>query len=83
VKLRAIIRKIKSTNPLYLYVEKLKKQKEIRVNLKLDFKVRWSTTYQMLSRVLVYKNIINEITNNSDSMNNLSVLKHRNINELN
>ena len=73
-KIRTLIRAINISNPLYIYVEDKKKDRQIRVNLKLDFKVRWNTTYDMLRKIIAFKPIFNEITMNYESIPNLSVI---------
>ena len=72
-KLRCIVKKYNRSNPLRLYVEHLKTEKEINQNLYHDFQVRWNTTYVMLDRSLKLKPVINEITHNSYSIPNLTV----------
>ena len=65
-----------------MYVFELKREKEINENFYNDFKVRWNTTYIMIDRALKLKTVINEITNNSESIPNLTVhfIKFYNIN---
>ena len=59
---------------LRLYVLKKKKNSAINENFYHDFKVRWNTTYVMIDRALKLKSIINDITHNSDSIPNLTVI---------
>ena len=65
-----------------MYVFELKREKEINGNFLNDFKVRWNTTLIMIDRALKLKTVINEITNNSESIPNLTVhfIKFYNIN---
>jgi hypothetical protein len=75
-KIRTIVKKYHRSNPLRLYVLDLKAEKGIDVNFYHDFKVRWNTTFIMLDRALKLKTVINEITNNSESIPNLTVTFH-------
>ena len=76
-KIRTIVKKYNRSNPLRLYVLDLKAEKRIDVNFYHDFKVRWNTTFIMLDRALKLKTVINEITNNSESIPNLTVRFHK------
>ena len=76
-KIRTIVKKYNRSNPLRLYVLDLKAEKGIDVNFYHDFKVRWNTTFIMLDRALKLKTVINEITNNSESIPNLTVRFHK------
>lgn len=71
--IRVLVSKINRSNPLALYVMKKKHESLIDENFYHDFKVRWNTTYVMIDRSLKLKSIINEVTNNSSRIPNLSV----------
>jgi hypothetical protein len=53
----------------------LKKKEELKIdaNFYQDFKVRWNTTYLMLTRFLELKNVVNDMTYNSTKIPNLKV----------
>lgn len=56
-----------------MYCELKKKEAKIDVSFKLDFQVRWNTTFMMLNRFLTLRSIVNDITMNAESIPNLSV----------
>ena len=56
-----------------MYAEEKKIQARINTGFKLDFHVRWNTTYEMLNRFISLKSIVNEITMNAELIPNISV----------
>ena len=55
LKIRKFVSMISRSNPLFLYVLKKKDEFKIDSNFYQDFKVRWNTTYIMLTRYLELK----------------------------
>ena len=72
--MRKLISKVNRSNPLNIYVEKKKSDFENGTNYYHDFKVRWNTTYVMMTRFIQLKQVVNDITCNSDEIPNISVL---------
>ena len=71
--MRNLINRINNSNNIYMYCELKKKEAKIDVSFKLDFQVRWNTTFMMLNRFLTLRSIVNDITMNAESIPNLSV----------
>ena len=71
--MRNLINRINNSNNIYMYCEIKKKEAKIDVSFKLDFQVRWNTTFMMLNRFLTLRSIVNDITMNAESIPNLSV----------
>ncbi len=77
-----MINQINNSNNLFIYAEKKKKLACIRKNFKIDFQVRWNTTYEMLKRFILLKPIVNDITTNADSIPNLSEAQKKRLHKL-
>ena len=71
--MRNLINRINNSNNIYMYCEIKKKEAKIDVSFKLDFQVRWNTTFMMLNRFLTLRSIVNDITMYAESIPNLSV----------
>ena len=71
--MRNLINRINNSNNIYMYCDLKKKEAKIDVSFKLDFQVRWNTTFMMLNRFLTLRSIVNDITMNAESIPNLSV----------
>jgi hypothetical protein len=70
--MRNLINRINNSNNIYMYCERKKKEATIDVSFKLDFQVRWNTTFMMLNRFLTIRSIVNDKTMNAESIPNLS-----------
>ena len=73
LKIRTFIAKINRSNPLYMYVNKKKSEFSIDANFYHDFKVRWNTTYTMLTRFVTLKRVVNDMTYNASDIPNISI----------
>ena len=53
---------------------KKKAEFSIDANFYHDFKVRWNTTYTMLTRFVTLKRVVNDMTYNASEIPNISVI---------
>ena len=74
---------IKRSNNINMYV--IKRAKEMSLPNKtfiMDFQVRWNTTFDMLDRFLIFKKVIDEITNNPGVISGLDEKKKKDLRNL-
>jgi hypothetical protein len=55
-------------------MNKKKSEFNIDANFYHDFKVRWNTTYTMLTRFFTLKRVVNDMTYNVNEILNISVI---------
>ena len=58
---------------MFIYVNKKKSEFAIDTNFYHDFKIRWNTSYIMLTRFLMLKRVVNDLTYNANDIPNLGV----------
>ena len=74
LKRRKFISKINRSNPQLIYVNKKKAECSIDANFNHYFKVRWNTTYTMLTRFVTLKIVVNNMKYNASEIKNISVI---------
>ena len=64
------------SNVLNIYVESEKKKvlEDPSIQFYHDFKIRWNTTYLMLERTLLLKNVFNNVTSNTVNIPRITVI---------
>ena len=71
-KLRKFVKLIRNTNNILKYVRSKQKEFKLQCELIKDFKIRWNYTCLFLSRILIYKEVIELLQNNANSITGIT-----------